>query len=80
MSSKVWSMGIQKLIKIIQYHVHIRPTNQFNQVGVHVKNDRNEINSGGSLRLTIHLHNHLLITSGYPFWYCCSRSRFNLPG
>ena len=32
-------------IKMIQHHVHIRSTDQFNQVGVHEKNDRNEINS-----------------------------------
>ena len=45
MSSKVWSNGIQKHTKIIQHNVHIRSTNQFNQVGMHEKNDRNEINS-----------------------------------
>ena len=44
MSSKVWSIGIQKHTKMIQHHVHIRSTDQFNQVGVHAKNDRNEIN------------------------------------
>ena len=31
--------------EMIQHHVHIRSTDQFNQVGVHEKNDRNEINS-----------------------------------
>ena len=31
------------------------------------KNDRNEINSGGSPHLTNHLRNHLLITTDYPF-------------
>ena len=46
MSSRVWSIGIQKHTKMIQHHVHIRSTDQFNQVGVHEKNDRNEINSG----------------------------------
>ena len=35
MSSKVWSIGIQKHKKMIQYHVHIRSTDQLNQVGVH---------------------------------------------
>ena len=45
-----------------------------------MKNDRNEINCGGSPCLTMNLRNHLLITSGNPFWYCCSRSRSNLPG
>ena len=45
MSNKVWSIGIQKHTKMIQRHVHIRSTDQFNQVGVHEKNDRNEINS-----------------------------------
>ena len=37
MSSNVWSIGIQKHTKMIQYHVHIRSTDQFNQVGVHEK-------------------------------------------
>ena len=37
MSSKVWSIGIQKHTKMIQHHVHIRSTGQFNQVGVHEK-------------------------------------------
>ena len=37
MSSKVWSIGIQKHTKMIQYHVHIRSTDHFNQVGVHEK-------------------------------------------
>ena len=44
MSSKVWSIGIQKQTKMIQHYVHIRSTGQCNQVGVHEKNDRNEIN------------------------------------
>ena len=44
------------------------------------KNDRNEINSVGSPYLTMHLRNHLVITSGSSFLDCCSRSRFNLPG
>ena len=37
MYSKVLSFGIQKHTKMIQYHVHIRSTDQFNQVGVHEK-------------------------------------------
>ena len=37
MSSKVWSIGIQKHTKMIQHHVHIRSTDQFNQIGVHEK-------------------------------------------
>ena len=45
MSSTVWSIGTQKHTKMIQHHVHIRSTDQFNKVGVHEKNDRNEINS-----------------------------------
>ena len=45
MSSKVWSIGIQKHTKMIQHHVHIRSTDQFKQVGVQEKKDRNEINS-----------------------------------
>ena len=45
MYGKVCSIGMQKHTKIIQHHVHIRSTDQFNQVGVHDKNDRNEINN-----------------------------------
>ena len=44
MSSKV-SIGFRKHTKIIQHLVHIRFTDQFKQVGVREKNDRNEINS-----------------------------------
>ena len=44
MSSKVWSIGLQKQKQMIQHHVHIRSIDQFKQVGVR-KNDRNEINS-----------------------------------
>ena len=51
MSSKVWSIGIQKHTKMIQHHVHIRSTYQFNQVEVHEKNDRNYINSGDANRV-----------------------------
>ena len=46
---------------MVEYHVHVRSTDQFNQVGVREKNDRNKINSGGSPRLTVHLLNHLLM-------------------
>ena len=45
MFSQVWSIGIQKHKKSIQHHVHIRSAYQFNQVGLHEKNDRNEINT-----------------------------------
>ena len=36
MSSKVWSIEIQKHTKMIQHHAHIRSTDQFNQVGLGV--------------------------------------------
>ena len=45
MSSKVWSIRIQKHAKMTQHHVFIRSTDQFNQVGCMKKNDRNEINN-----------------------------------
>ena len=52
MSSKVWSIGIQKHTKMIHHHVHIRSTDQFNRLGVHEKKiDRNEINSVDDLRV-----------------------------
>ena len=51
MSSKVWNIKIQKHTKMIQHHVHIRSTDQFNQVGMHGENDRNEINSVGDHRV-----------------------------
>ena len=38
MYGNVCSIGMQKHTKIIQHHVHIRSTDQFNQVGVHDKN------------------------------------------
>ena len=48
------------------------------QIGVREKNDRNAINScGGPSYLAIHLRNHLIITSGYPFCYCCSGFDFS---
>ena len=43
------------------------PQINLNRLGCVKKNDRNEINSGGSPCLTMHLRNHLLITSDYPF-------------
>ena len=39
---QVWSIGLQKLTKMIENHVHFRSTDHFKQVEVH---DRNEINS-----------------------------------
>ena len=41
---QVWSIGLQKLTKMIQNHVHITSTDHFKQVGVHGK-ITNEINS-----------------------------------
>ena len=37
MCSKVWNIGILKHTTMIQRHVHIRSTDQFNQGGVHEK-------------------------------------------
>ena len=37
MSSKVWGIGFSKHEKVIEYHVHIRSTDQFKQVGVREK-------------------------------------------
>ena len=37
MSCKVWSIWIQKHMKMIQHHVHIRSTDLINQVGLHGK-------------------------------------------
>ena len=56
MSSKVWSIGIQKHTKMIQHRVHIRSTDQFNQIGVHEKNDRNDINSVDDHRVWLYIH------------------------
>ena len=41
---QIWSIGLQKLTKLIENHVHIRSTDHFKQVGVHGKMT-NEINS-----------------------------------
>ena len=54
---------------MIEYHVHIRSTDQFKQVGVREKMTVMRSIVGGSPYLTMHLRNHLIITSGYPFWY-----------
>ena len=45
MSFQFWSIGLQKLTKLIENHVHIRSTDHFKQVGVRGKIDRNETNS-----------------------------------
>ena len=37
MSSKIWSIGIQKHATMNQHHVHIKSIDQFNQVRVHEK-------------------------------------------
>ena len=37
MSIQVWSIGLQKLTKMIEIHVHIRSTDHFKQVGVRGK-------------------------------------------
>ena len=37
MSSKVLSIGFSKHEKMIEYHVHVRSTDQFKQVGVREK-------------------------------------------
>ena len=34
-------LGNKNIQKIIEYHIHIRSTDQFKQVGVREKNDRN---------------------------------------
>ena len=38
-------LGSQNTNKMIKYHVYIRSKDQFKQVGVREKNDRNEIKS-----------------------------------
>ena len=37
MSIQVWSMGLQKLLKMFKNHVHISSTDHFKQVGVRGK-------------------------------------------
>ena len=34
---QVWSIELQKLTKMIENHVHIRPTDHLKRVGVHEK-------------------------------------------
>ena len=71
MSSKVWSIGIQKYTKMIQDHVYIRSTDQFNQVGVHEKNDRNEINSVDDHHCWVVHSRNLLFIDWKSFWITC---------
>ena len=40
---------------MIQHHVHISSIDQFNQVGVYEKNDRNEINSVDDHRVWLYI-------------------------
>ena len=71
MSSKVWSIGIQKHTKMIQHYVHIRSTDQFNQVGVHEKNDRNEINSVDDHRVWLFIRVTSFLNDRKSFWITC---------
>ena len=71
MSSKVWSIGIQKRTKMIQHHVHIRSTDQFNQVGVHEKNDRSEINSVDDHRVWLFIRVTSALNDRKSFWITC---------
>ena len=79
MSIKFEVLGYQNTKKWLNIMSMSDPQINLNRLGCVKKNDRNVINSGGSPCLTMHLHNHLLITSDYPVWYCCSRFRINLP-
>ena len=38
MSSKVWSFGLSKHEKMVEYHAHVRSTDEFKQVRVREKN------------------------------------------
>ena len=71
MSSKVWSIEIQKHTKMIQHHVHIRSRDQFNQVGVHEKNDRNEINSVDDHRVWLFIRVTSVLNDRKRFWITC---------
>ena len=71
MSSKVWSVGIQKHTKMIQHHVDIRSTDQFNQVGVHEKNDRNEISSVDEHRVWLCIRVTFFSSIANVFWITC---------
>ena len=59
---RVWSIGLHKLTKMIENHVHIRSKDHFKQVGVHGKM-ANEINSVDyrCAGLVVHSRNLLLI-------------------
>ena len=70
MSSKVWSIGIQKHTKMIQHHVHIRSTDQFNQVGVQ-ENDINEINSVDDRRVWLFICVTSVFNDRKSFWITC---------
>ena len=72
-------LGYQNTKKWLNIMSLSDPQINLNRLGC-VKNDRNEINSVSPPHLTMHLRKHLPITSGFSFLYCCSRSRFNLPG
>ena len=37
MYSKVWSIGLSKHEQVIEYHVHIRSTDPFKQIGMREK-------------------------------------------
>ena len=54
---------------MIQHHVHIRSTDQFNQVGVQEKNDRNEINRVDDHRVWLCIHVTFLSSIGKVFAY-----------
>ena len=71
MSSIVWSIGIQKHTKMIQHLVHIKSTDQFNQVGVHEKNDRNEINSVDDHRVWLFIRVTYVLNDRKSFWITC---------
>ena len=71
MSCKVRSIGIQKHTKMIQHHVLIRSTDQFNQVGAHENNDRNEINSGDDHRVWLCIRVTLLLIHQKSLWIAC---------
>ena len=58
---QVWSIGLQKLTKMIENHVHIRSIDHFKQVGVHGKMT-NEINNVDDRCVSVvHSRNLLLI-------------------
>ena len=71
MSSLVWSIGIQKHTEMIQHHVRIKSTDQFNQVGVHEKNDRNEINGVDDHRVWLFIRVTSVLNDRKIFWITC---------